>query len=279
MKLEKLATRKVVTLKPSDSLDKAVSLMDEHRLHYLPVVQRREIVGMVSDRDLLQAVGWQLSKQRGIGDTDDQAVCPQKVEDVMSRQPHSLEPQDSLFEAARVMLKHRIGAITLVSDNTLLGIVTTLAVLTRFRELIAAGSEFVALRDTVAQHMQANALTARPKDPIHSIVSLMREKRVRHLPVVAEDLVIGIITDRDIRRAFGCGEIRDEQAQSAGRSHASPILTLSIMNKEVRTIAPEVPLLDAADLMIEHRICALPVVNHHSLVGIIADTDIIRLVE
>lgn len=279
MKLEKLATRKVVTLKPSDSLDKAISLMDEHRFHHLPVVRRREVVGMISDRDLLLAVGWQLSRQRQISDTDDEVVGPQKVEDVMSRQVHSLGPEDSVFEAARVMLKNRISAVTLMHDNTLLGIITKLDLLTRFRELVAAGSNFVALRDTVAQHMRANVFTARPKDPIHSVVSLMREKRVRHLPVVAEDLVIGIITDRDIRRAFGCDVICDQQAQGTGRYHAAPILTLSIMNKDVQTIAPDVPLLDAADLMIKHRICALPVVNHHSLVGIITDTDIIRLIE
>ena len=55
MKLRQIATHDVVAVAPTDSVDKAIMLMEEHGIRHLPVTQHEKLVGIVSDRDLLSA--------------------------------------------------------------------------------------------------------------------------------------------------------------------------------------------------------------------------------
>jgi CBS-domain-containing membrane protein len=64
MRLANIMTQKIMCVSPDDSLDKAICLMDEHYIHHLPVLDHTKLVGMLSDRDLLIAVGWKLECER-----------------------------------------------------------------------------------------------------------------------------------------------------------------------------------------------------------------------
>jgi CBS domain-containing protein len=104
---------------------------------------------------------------------------------------------------------------------------------------------------------------------------LMLERRIRHLPVTDEGgLLVGIVTDRDIRLNL------PSQATSLSVweiNHLLARLTVQkVMTQSVLTVGPDRGAKDAAQLMLDHTIGALPVVDGGRLVGIVTETDLLR---
>ena len=112
--------------------------------------------------------------------------------------------------------------------------------------------------------------------PIANARTLMRQHRIRHLPVTREGELVGIISDRDLREA------RPVVATLAGASE-SFLAALErtevgvLMASPCVTIGPDEPLERAAELMHSHRIGALPVVADGRILGLLAETDLLLL--
>jgi CBS domain-containing protein len=123
--------------------------------------------------------------------------------------------------------------------------------------------------------MSKDVLTVDPKTPIAEAYRLMKERKVRRLPVVKDGRLIGIVTLGDVREAspssatsLSIWELNYLWAQ----------LTVDrVMKTHVITIAPDATIMDAASLMLEHKISGLPVVDDGTLVGIITESDIFRM--
>jgi CBS domain-containing membrane protein len=114
--------REVATLGENDRLDLADDIMRLGRVRHMPVLDGKRLVGMVSNRDLLAA---SLSKSLSF-DAQHRRTFMRAVEvrEVMTRALITISPDASLREAARLMLRHQIGALPVVRDGELLGIVS-----------------------------------------------------------------------------------------------------------------------------------------------------------
>ena len=123
--------------------------------------------------------------------------------------------------------------------------------------------------------MSGGLITVRRETPILEARDLMAKERIRHLLVTETNgNLAGIITDRDIRLNF------PSQATSLSVweiHHLLLKLTVGeIMTRSVITIGPDRPAREAARLLLDHKIGALPVVDDGHLVGILTETDIVR---
>ena len=127
----------------------------------------------------------------------------------------------------------------------------------------------------VRELMTGAVITAPPWMPILEARNLMVKERIRHLPVKAPDgKLLGMITDRDIRLNL------PSQATSLSVweiNHLLSKLTVGeVMTRAVLTVGPDHPAREAARLMVEHQIGALPVVDGGHLIGIVTETDLLR---
>jgi acetoin utilization protein AcuB len=121
--------------------------------------------------------------------------------------------------------------------------------------------------------MKANPITVGPLDSFRHAMNLIRQRGIRHLPVVEGGRLVGIVTDRDVRQA-------SPSAATSLEIHElhyllEKIKIRDIMTSEVVTATPEMPIEAAARLMLTHRIGSLPVLRGTALVGIITETDIL----
>jgi CBS domain-containing protein len=105
----------------------------------------------------------------------------------------SVAPDATVFEAIQLMADKRIGALLVMDDSKLTGIISERDYA---REVILKGR---ASRDTpVAQIMSAKVITVNPTVGVEAALSIMSDQRIRHLPVVIDDSVVGVISIGDL---------------------------------------------------------------------------------
>jgi acetoin utilization protein AcuB len=122
MHVAKWMTKSVMTIKPRDSLRHARECMVRHRINQLPVVVNDKLVGIITDRDVRDAYPSSLRLFRG-KDIDEFGES-HIVEELMTYNVVTVSPQTSLREAAQRLRKQRFGALPVVEDGKLVGIIT-----------------------------------------------------------------------------------------------------------------------------------------------------------
>ena len=117
----------------------------------------------------------------------------------------------------------------------------------------------------VRDRMSTHPVTVRSDADYKIALMLMQEHALHHVPVLdAARKLVGIVAERDLLLA-------------ATRHLQSAIEVADVMHKSVTTASPEMPIAEAATLMVEHRIGGLPVVDRDEhVIGVITETDIFR---
>jgi acetoin utilization protein AcuB len=122
--------------------------------------------------------------------------------------------------------------------------------------------------------MSTDIATVARNDDLLAVEQKMRGQKLRHLPVVEDGELVGIVTQRDVFKAamsstMGYGE-------KAQQAYLHKVLVKEIMNYPVITVAPTAPIREAIDLILERGIGCLPVVEGGALVGIVTKADLLR---
>ena len=131
LRVRDLMSAEVTTLRRNDTLSIADDVMHLGRIRHLPVIDDDGLlVGIVSQRDLFRGA---LARALGYGAHAQQKLLGQLVvKEVMTNDPITISPDASLAEAARLMLKHKIGALVVIEDGRLAGILTESDFVRRF---------------------------------------------------------------------------------------------------------------------------------------------------
>ncbi len=124
--------------------------------------------------------------------------------------------------------------------------------------------------------MTAKVTTLGRNDRVDLADEILATGRIRHLPIVEEGAVVGIVSQRDLFRsglaaATGIGT-------NTRKKLLHGLLVKEIMNEPVITVDPDATVQDAARLMVENKIGCLPVVSEGRLQGLLTETDVLRYV-
>lgn len=114
-----------------------------------------------------------------------------------------------------------------------------------------------------------------PEDKVDRVFFLFNFENIRHLPVVEKGKLVGILSDRDLKKVLGPAKKFLEKPDGTALT-ISTRKVRTIMKRNPITIEPEQRAGDAAAIMAKRKIGALPVVHKDKLVGIITATDILR---
>jgi acetoin utilization protein AcuB len=136
-------TEKVHTVKPLDSVAHARALIEEHRINQLPVVKDGRLMGIVTDRDLRDAVNAVTVSANAAGTMEPVSGTPEQtpVEAVMTNNAMTLSPHSSILAAAELMRRERIGSVPIVDGHNLVGIITRSDILKAFVERESSRAE------------------------------------------------------------------------------------------------------------------------------------------
>ena len=130
-------------------------------------------------------------------------------------------------------------------------------------------------RMRVSDIMTSPAIVIGPTTTVPEAIAMMKEHHIRHLPVVENDRLVGMISRGDLREASITASIN---ADSYELHFMLSLLTVGkLMSRKVFTITPDAPLVHAAELMTEQKIAGLPVVDEKAaVVGIVTESDLLR---
>jgi CBS domain-containing protein len=129
----------------------------------------------------------------------------------------------------------------------------------------------------VREIMMGSPVTLTPGDTLDLANDVISLGRIRHIPVVDEGRLVGLLSERDLlgaaaTRIFG---LKQKNKSALLKS----VLIRDVMKKKVQTVSPDTTIKDAAHVMADKKIGCVPVVSSGGLVGLLTTTDVLRYVE
>ena len=120
-------------------------------------------------------------------------------------------------------------------------------------------------------------VTMAPTTPIYEAIQVMVKAGFRRMPIVQNEKLIGIVTVMDILRFFGSGHVFNHlQSRTITQILQTKILDIAV--RDIVAVGPEVEVGQAAKLMRDRKVGALPVVQKERLVDIITERDFFKLI-
>ncbi len=182
LRVGKFMTRRVKKINFKTSIKKSLEIFKREGFGLLPVMDSKKLLSVVSEWDFVK----QVNRPVGI-----------KVYEIMVERPIFVRRKYSVYEVGKMMCRGGFRRLPIVEDNILLGIVTPTDILLHIRKN-GIEDKFVLDKTWIEKVMNMEPVTIRDDADLFSAVSIMRSKRVGGLPVVEEDELVGLITERDI---------------------------------------------------------------------------------
>ena len=127
-----------------------------------------------------------------------------------------------------------------------------------------------------AKDLMSNAIEVVPPDAhLHDALTKMNRAGYRHLPVVANGMLVGIITDRDVRLAVNSPFV-DAEADLTRESILDGVRVDDCMTPDPQCVSSNTPLYEVADVLTLNKFGAMPVVDEGKLVGMISYIDFLK---
>ena len=255
MKVAALMTSEPFTIRPEERLDEAIALMDRLEVRHLPVTRDGAIVGLLSERDLLEATGW----LPDAGRPDDR----QRVRDVMTADPITVDPDAEVVSVVVELMTDGIGCLPVVEEGWLVGILTEIDVMRALLGTLRDSDAGPDVDPSVSTLMTRNVVSIGPGSSQEEARALCAQRNVRHLPIVDGERFVGVVSDRDLRRARG----RHQESE--------PVVAIA-MRRPPLFVAPAVSVSTALEQLLQAKVSSLPVIGEHDeLVGILTTTDLL----
>jgi len=184
-----IMTTDVVWISTSAKIRDALRLMRKHKVGGLPVVdEEKHVWAIVTERDIISLFTGKIS---GV-----------KVADVMTKRVVTVAPRISIYEAARLMIEHGFRRLPVVLNSKFIGMATTRTLLHFFGSSqvfkhLQSRTMTQVLQTSVLEVTRKKVVTVDPNVDVGEAARLMRENNVGSLPVVKNEKLLGIITERD----------------------------------------------------------------------------------
>jgi CBS domain-containing protein len=274
-----MRTRNVASVQPGDDLALAAQVMRWAGVRHLPVLERKHVVGVLTERDLLrhraETAGQGMRREGHDQGPDEGRDQRDQVRQYMSSPAEVASPEDTLGDAAERLVREGIGCLPVVEEGALVGLLTITDIVGL--ALAAPGPRAAGGETRVEVAMKRDPARLGPSSPLLEAVGIMVDREVRHIPVVdGEQHVVGIISDRDVRTALG----DPLEALHGDFPEIDELKVAGVMTTRPSTVREDAPLGEAARHFIDERIGALPVVDADDhLVGILSYVDVIRALQ
>ena len=263
MQIKNLMSEDIITVDKDQNLSDALKLLRKNNVSRLPVTNNKELVGIISERDIAAKLG--SSKYESM------PASRLHISSVMVKDVFTVPETMQLDEVAKLMLDNGIGSVPVMNDeDKMSGIVSKADFVT-----LAVGIAFEKV--TVKEIMTKDLIVVSPTDRLVHARRQMIESHVGRVPVVDDGKLVGMVTSKDLMRAFI--DFRKKVPEKYQKSQIKEVLVEDIMSHNPTVTSKDVTISEVAKIMMETGYNGLPVVEGNDVIGIITQTDILRLIQ
>ena len=262
MQIKNLMSEDIITIDKDQNLSDALKLLRKHNVSRLPVTNNKQLVGIISERDIADKLG--SSKYESM------PASRLHISSVMVKDVITVPLTMQLEEVAGLMLEKGIGSVPVMEDDKMAGIVSKADFVT-----LATGIAYDKI--TVKEIMSKDVTYVSSAERLVHARRLMLEAHVGRLPVIDEDKLVGMITSKDLMRAFI--DFRKKVPEKYQKSQIKEVLVEDIMSTNPTFVSKDMTITEVSEIMIETGYNGLPVVEDAQVIGIITQTDILKLIE
>ena len=262
MQIKNLMSEDIITIDKDQNLSDALKLLRKNNVSRLPVINNKELVGIISERDIAAKLG--SSKYESM------PASRLHISSVMVKDVCTVPETMQLGDVAKLMLEKGIGSVPVMCEDKMVGIVSKADFVT-----LAVGIAFDKV--TVKEIMTKDLVVVSPTDRLIHARRQMMEAHVGRVPVLDDEELVGVVTSKDLMRAFI--DFRKNVPEKYQKSQIKEVLVEYIMSTNPTVTTKDATISEVAKIMMETGYNGLPVVEGGKVVGIITQTDILRLIE
>ena len=263
MQIKNLMSEDLITVDKDQNLSDALKLLRKHNVSRLPVTNNKELVGIISERDIANKLG--SSKYESM------PASRLHISSVMVKDVLTVPQTMQLGDVAELMLENGIGSVPVMDDdNNMVGIVSKADFVT-----LASGIAFDKI--SVKEIMKKGVTSISPTERLIHARRVMLEAHVGRLPVLDDDKLVGMITSKDLMRAFI--DFRKKVPEKYQKSQIKEVLVEDIMSSNPVCVTKDMSITEVSNIMMDTGYNGLPVVEGEEVIGIITQTDILRLIQ
>ncbi len=248
----------LITIEKGETVEIALDFMERNDINHLIVTSDGKLVGVLSVRDIME----------GLGSSRFQRVPARRiyVSALMMEPPVTIKETSLIKEAITILLENNIRSLPVMRGDSLVGIVTETDLI---RELESEES----IKDLV----KVDHPKIMPNERIVHARSIMLERGARMLPVVESSGLVGIVTERNLAKAFL--DVRENIDPVYMDNVVRRIVVEDVMIEAPRKLAGYISINEAKRNFIETKLPALPVIEPHGerLVGVLERRSLLRL--
>jgi CBS domain-containing protein len=192
------------------------------------------------------------------------------ISEIMEENVVSMNVKDSLKDALNVMLKENIGGLPITdNEGNIKGIVSEMDFVFLLSGIVTG--------KTVESYMSKKVVTASSDMSIGAATKSMINNGFRRLPVLRDNVLIGIVTASDIMRFLANGEMF-ERLVTGNASEVFKVPISSLIKRDLIFTKSDIDLGEAASMMLDKNVGSLPVLEDGEIRGIITERDFVRAI-
>ena len=266
MKIKNIMSENVVSIDKNLNICDCLRMMYKDNLSRIPVTSTNEnkkvLVGIISEKDIADKLG---SAKYG-----NMAPSHFHVSTVMVKDLITVDEDDELTDVAKILIEKNIGAIPVLSDGEMVGIVTK----SDFIYLCKAKAyEKISVKDI----MTTDIVSISADDRLIHARKVIMDSKIGRLLLTEDNELAGIITSKDIAKAFV--SFRKHTPDKYQASQIKELIAGDFMSTNVDTISQDATIPQLADAMIETGYNGYPVVDYDDqIIGIVTQSDLLKLI-
>jgi CBS domain-containing protein len=268
-------TAPVFIVSPDATVAHARNLMVRHRISRLPVMDGGNLVGILTKKDIAYRL------RQGEPAWRRRPLDRIPVGALMTEHPVVVQPDTGVRSIARIFVENAISSVPVVDGGVVAGIVTK-------NDLMK--SVYIRNIQLPVRDLMEDLPVVNHNHSLNHVISVMRERNDKVLVTDDEGATAGIITETNLaffeddpKTAGMTGkDVTIRRRETAGGTRGQTLMAVSsvtagdIMTSPVITVAPEVPVPDAIELMGKHHVNSLVVMKNGTISGILKRDDIIK---
>jgi CBS domain-containing protein len=270
--------KQAIILEPSQTLYDVRGMMIRYNISRVVIAKDNKPLGIITEKDIARFLYKEMPNRR---------LYEISVNEIMSKDLIKVGEQTNLNICAGMMLEKEISSIVVVdNEGELKGIITK-------SDMVEAYARHYPSKLKIDQYMTKKVITVAPDENLHMILLLMSDNQISRVIVTRDHKPIGIVSGHDLLPVsilFGTGVpggYWTSQEELVARRRAQRYIPAGIkaiflardmMKYDPITIIKDADLIEASQIMVNHRISGLPVVESNSgtLAGIITKTDLVK---